>query len=243
MATVTTMSPVAFRASVPAGMREVLDGPVCIGTVLARFPTAWYVAVPRGFGLIAVVAHTAVRLPCGLALPHGRLDLPLGEVLVGAGAVRVGPVEILPGRVVSLRVAHQGAPWPEPLRRASAAVGRADVDEGLLGRGGGLTPEGDDVLAGYLVGAAAYGLPAGDLRAVVHAHAASRTTTLSAALLRHAANGEAIPQIGALLDALGGRRPLDPALAELVAVGHTSGAALARGVLAAAGEASTGMAA
>jgi len=243
MATATTMSPVALRASVPAGMREVLTGPVCTGTVLARFPTAWYVVVPRGFGLIALLTRTAVRLPCGLAMPDERLELPAGEVLIGAGAVRVGPAEIRAGRVVSLRVARRGAPWPEPLRRTSAVVGRTDVDEGLLGRGAGLTPEGDDVLAGYLVGAVAYGLPADDLRAFVHAQASRRTTTLSAALLRHAAAGEAIPQVAGLLDALGGRRPLDRALAELVAVGHTSGAALARGVLAAAGEASARMAA
>src|SRR5262245_29046727 len=130
MATETTMSPGAFRASVPAGIRDVLAGPVCTGTVLARFPTAWYVAVPRGLGPIAVLARTAVRLPCGLALARERLGRPPGDVLVGAGAVRVGPVEILPGRVVSLRVARRGAPWSEPLRRASAAVGRADVDEG-----------------------------------------------------------------------------------------------------------------
>ncbi|HEY7046546.1 MAG TPA: DUF2877 domain-containing protein [Jatrophihabitantaceae bacterium] len=243
MATVTTMSPVALRASVPAGMREVLTGPVCTGTVLARFATAWYVAVPQGFGLLAVLARSAIRLPCGLGVPHERLALPPGEVLVGAGAVRVGPAEIRAGRVVSLRVARRGAPRPEPLRRASAAVGRADVDEGLLGRGAGLTPEGDDVLAGYLVGAAAYGLPADDLRAFVHAQASRRTTTLSAALLRHAAAGEAIPQVAGLLDALGGRCPVDRALAALLAVGHTSGTALARGLLAAAGEASARMAA
>ena len=57
---------------------------------------------------------------------------------------------------------------------------------------------------------------------------------MSAALLRHAAAGETIPQVNALLDALAGRRPLDRALAELHAVGHTSGAALAAGVITAA---------
>ncbi len=234
MATVTTTSAVALRASGPARMRDLLAGPSCAGTVLARFPAALYLAVPRGFGVLAVLARGALRLPCGLQLPGALPELAPDDVLVGHGAIRVGAVEIVPGRIVSVRVARRPVPAPAVVRQARRAVDRVDIDERLLGRGPGLTPSGDDVLAGYLAGAAAYGLPADALRAFVHANAVRRTTTLSAALLRHAAAGEAIPQISGLLDALGGRRPLGGALAELVAVGHTSGAALASGVVAAA---------
>jgi Protein of unknown function (DUF2877) len=235
MATATTMSAVAFRASVPVRMRRALSGPPCRGRVLARFPSAVYVAVPYAFGVIAVLGRDAVRLPCGLAVSATNLDLP-GDVVVGGGALRFGRIVIRPGRVMSARVERRPAPLRARVRAARAAVDPADLTQPgrLLGRGAGLTPQGDDVLAGYLAGAAAYGVPADDVRVVVDNEAASRTTTLSAALLRHAAAGEAIPQVGGLLDALGGRRPLDPALAELFAVGHTSGAALASGVVAAA---------
>jgi hypothetical protein len=235
MATVTTMPTVAFRASVPIRMQHALAGRPCHGRVLVRFPSAVYVAVPHAFGLIAVLGRDAVRLPCGLAVAAANLHLP-GDVIVGGGALRFGPVTIRPGRVVSTSVGRRRAPLQTRVRAAQAAVDPVDLTSPrrLLGSGPGLTPEGDDVLAGYLAGAAAYGVPADDVRALVHTEAASRTTTLSAALLRHAAVGEAIPQVGGLLDALAGRRPLDPALAELFAVGHTSGAALASGVIAAA---------
>jgi hypothetical protein len=220
---------------VPVRVGEALAAPACRGTVLARFPAAVYVALPRAFGVIAILARDAVRLPCGVRLVTSHLDLPAGEVLVGAGAIRIGGCEIRPGRVVSVRVARRRAPVRALVRRARRDVDRVVANERLLGRGEGLTPYGDDVLAGYLVAAAAYGLPAEELRAYVHRTADERTTTLSAALLRHAAAGETIPQVAGLLDALGGRGPLDPALAELRAVGHTSGAAMAAGVVAAAG--------
>jgi hypothetical protein len=247
VATVTT-SVVVLRASVPARMREIIDGPRCRGIVLARFPTALYVAVPRGFGVMAVLSRDAVRLPCGVQLASPQLDLPDGDVLIGAGGIRVGAVEIAPGRIVSTRVAPRRAPALAPdIWRAAVALAPGtwwpvDVSapERLLGRGPGLTPSGDDALAGYLVGAAAYGLPAG-VRDYVEAHAHRRTSTLSAALLRHAAVGETIPQVTRLLDALDGQGRLDRALRELAAVGHTSGAALASGVLAAADAASARM--
>jgi hypothetical protein len=213
-------------------MRHAIAGALVPGTVLARFPTAVYVAVPRAFGVLAILSPAAVRLPCGVQILDG--SLPGGDVVVGAGAVRVGDVVIRPGRVVSASVARQPAPSARRLDEARRLVPSVEIDERLLGRGPGLTPSGDDVLAGYLVGAAAFGVPADDVRRLVESQAAARTTTLSAALLRHAAAGETIPQVIGLLDALAGRRPFEPALADLRAVGHTSGAALASGVLAAA---------
>jgi hypothetical protein len=234
MAAVTTTSAVVLGASVPARLGDMLVGPPCTGTVLARFSTALYVAVPRGFGLLAVLARDAVRLPCGLQLSQPLVNLPSSDVQVGAGVVRVGTAEIRPGRVVSMRVARRAAPVSALVRQAAQAVDRVDIDVGLLGRGPGLTPWGDDVLAGYLAGAAAYGLEVDELQTDVAAQAPGRTTTLSSALLRHAAAGETIPQVEGLIDALVGRRPLTRALAQLREVGHTSGAGLAAGVVAAA---------
>jgi Protein of unknown function (DUF2877) len=108
----------------------------------------------------------------------------------------------------------------------------------LLGRGPGLTPTGDDVLAGALVTLCALGAPAaGPLAAAVTSAAPDATTAVSAALLRHAARGECVPQLADLLEAiaLGGADPasgtLPRAAGALLAVGHCSGAGLLHGVL------------
>ncbi len=60
------------------------------------------------------------------------------------------------------------------------------------------------------------------------------TSALSADLLRHAGEGRAAPPVLGLLDALVGARPVVPALADLLAVGSTSGHDTATGVLLAA---------
>lgn len=125
----------------------------------------------------------------------------------------------------------------------AAAAGDGDASvaaaTGLLGRGPGLTPDGDDVLAGFLVGAAAFGVDAAALRRAIAVLAPGRTTALSAALLWHAARGECIDELAAVAAVLISGPPQEPERAEravrrLVSVGHSSGAALARGLLTAA---------
>jgi hypothetical protein len=114
----------------------------------------------------------------------------------------------------------------------------------LLGRGPGLTPTGDDVLAGALVTLRALGSPAAaPLSLAVRAKAPGATTAVSAALLRHAVEGRCIPQLGDLLTAVAenpagaGAEPaatagaLARAAGALLAVGHCSGAGLLHGVL------------
>jgi len=103
---------------------------------------------------------------------------------------------------------------------------------GLLGRGPGLTPSGDDVLAAYVLAAGAFGLEIEQVRAAVAARAPQATSALSAQLLRHAAQGEAVGELVALIAAL--THPdttLSVVTARLLRVGHTSGAALAWGAL------------
>ncbi len=257
MVTVTTTSTVTLRSSAPARQRQVLAGSQLDGTVLARFASALYVQVPAGFGVIALVTRDAVRLPCALQLPTACSEFPLdrlrGRVRVGGGVLRIGDVAVTADRTVSATVPKLAPPPAEQVRAAEemldvsafAPPGLGDprlasgAGRRLLGRGEGLTPQGDDVLAGYLAAAAAYRLPADSLRSLVRAEAQRRTTTLSAALLRHAAEGEAIPQISALLESLRDGRSLRTAIADLVGVGHTSGSALAAGVLVAARSAST----
>jgi len=138
------------------------------------------------------------------------------------------------------------------LTRTLATSGEMDLTgaaTALLGLGEGLTPQGDDVLAGLLVAlhaATATRPMACRLGDVVAGQAAARTSALSAALLRDAADGFAVPALVDLVDALhetghavptGGPttyRRLADVVVRLLAVGHTSGAALAHGVLAAA---------
>jgi hypothetical protein len=103
----------------------------------------------------------------------------------------------------------------------------------LLGRGPGLTPSGDDVLAGFLIGRVAWGGSMAGVRRIVETVAPNRTTALSAQLLRHAIRGECCPQVAAVVNRLGHRRPSDGTTDDLLALGHTSGPALAWGLIAA----------
>jgi hypothetical protein len=88
----------------------------------------------------------------------------------------------------------------------------------LAGRGPGLTPLGDDVLLGVL-----YGLwvwqPCREWMEMIVETAVPLTTTLSAAFLRAAAAGEAVWQWHGLVN---GR---NYAIDQILAIGHTSGAA------------------
>ncbi|MFC0039382.1 DUF2877 domain-containing protein [Actinomadura rayongensis] len=121
-------------------------------------------------------------------------------------------------------------------------AGAVEAAERIVGLGPGLTPSGDDILAGLL---AALRLVGGALRdgaravrlaewlgAAVTEDADTRTTSLSATLLHCAARGETSAEVGALLRGVAGREPPVPALRRLLAVGHTSGADLAQGVVA-----------
>lgn len=109
------------------------------------------------------------------------------------------------------------------LRRGDAtAVGP------LLGRGDGLTPVGDDVVAGWLVAARACGRELAPVAHAVRRHA-HRTTTLSATLLADAVEGACLPEFRNLLLALRSGRELAAAVDRLIAVGHTSGAGMLLG--------------
>lgn len=124
---------------------------------------------------------------------------------------------------------------------AAAGAGRE-----LVGIGPGLTPSGDDVLAGLLATAAVLGRAGvdtrsgpvlGAVRSAVLDIAADRTTLLSASLLRDAVGGAMVSPAARLLLALlapADRR--DPsgtraALADLLALGASSGRDLAEGML------------
>jgi hypothetical protein len=208
-------------------------------------------------------------------------------VAIGDGWVRVDPFEVRVVRSWSTRVmlidpeptsvaaleqaatsAQRGVPLPAINRLAlalkpSARADRREEDlqravDGLVGLGRGLTPGGDDVLAGVLTGlhaiartdlAAAIGTGAIGNEAIGNGALApitERTTLLSADLLRLAAAGEACLEALAVLRAVhrpglerSGQRPpaghtVGPrpqaAIDRLLSIGHTSGADLATGL-------------
>jgi hypothetical protein len=116
-----------------------------------------------------------------------------------------------------------------------------DAAERIVGLGPGLTPSGDDALAGLLLSLRLLGgaVPGGGravwladwLAVAVTTHAGDRTTSLSATLLHCAARGQASVEAAAVLRGIAGQDPLVPAARRLLATGHTSGADLAWGLL------------
>ena len=180
--------------------------------------------------------------------PHGPLSLHvagLGPVVVGApasvaeGVLVVGEQRVgLERMLVPRREAPAPGTWwleqdacPPPLRPGVDALVRGDLAAGvalLAGRGEGLTPAGDDVLAGYVGWLAAAGTPV----AVADA-ATDRTTALSLAYLRCAERGE----LPAAAEALIAARDAPAAARSARALrrwGATSGRALMLGMDAAA---------
>ncbi|HEX6469280.1 MAG TPA: DUF2877 domain-containing protein [Streptosporangiaceae bacterium] len=143
------------------------------------------------------------------------------------------------------RFGLSGHPGPELLADRCAAGDLAhavDAAERIVGLGPGLTPSGDDVLAGLLLSLRLLGgaVPGGGaavwladwLGAAVTAHADTRTTSLAASLLHCAAHGEAAAEVAAVLHGIAGQEPVRPAVRRLLNAGHTSGADLAWGLLA-----------
>jgi hypothetical protein len=118
--------------------------------------------------------------------------------------------------------------------REAAAGGRAGA--ALIGLGPGLTPEGDDLIAGAAAviyacaGAAGWSVSQRQawLDAVAPAVLRRRTTPVSAALLEHAVRGAAVKPLHALLDFTdAGERGWRRALDRLRHTGASTGSAYA----------------
>jgi hypothetical protein len=224
-------------------VHDLLAGPVRRATVVAAGPAATYLAV--GDGLVALVARHGVRLPCAAVLagddpPPTGDDLALGEGSVWDGdrpvatvrrwfdpRVRLTEVDPEATRRLAARVHARPAPDPAVPTDAVAALAAdpgAVVDD-LLGRGGGLTPAGDDLLAGCLAALRARRAPAAEvLGRAVRRQAKGRTSRLSAALLAAADQGGVVPEAAAVL------RDEPGATDRLLDLGHTSGWYLAAGL-------------
>lgn len=244
-------------AAASSVLAPLIDGVEQPARVVGVLGSAVYLRAggPRP-NVLALVTRDAVRVPNAVVLPGAAL--PCGPRVgamstVGAGVVCVGGLVVDCARRWTpprprLRDADAAAARAEELAplvaaphlaaparelRSALAAGDETAAEAaafsLLGLGPGLTPSGDDLLAGALVTIRALGGTAAGVERAI-AHADRRTPLVSAELLRYAAEGVCIPQLADLITALGSRRPLRAPLASLLAVGHHSGGDLARGV-------------
>lgn len=227
-----------------AGALEALGGGG--GRVIAAFPKALYVESPEG--IAALVAPGVAAGPL-----HGLLDSPPPAVAVGSwvslevgGAVPWRGWLPEPGAIEPAIPAILAAVGPVAARslvpvarsgRAMACLEAGDlagVAAALGGAGPGLTPAGDDVLAGILFTARVRDPRAEP--ALVAVAASVGTTAISSAFLRWAARGQALAPVHQLLraavpgDAPDAGRAAARAAGLLGAVGHSSGADFALGV-------------
>lgn len=189
-------------------LREVLYGPLLRGTVLSRHHLQFANYV------VSLTPPGSPRMPNGIeCAAQARAEY---QVLLGGGRLVIGDTVIHPGPewnpVPSFNRGQILPPGPAPLVRA------------LAGLGPGLTPSGDDELAGCVAGLVLlHGLRKRATR--IAEEAAARTNSLSATLLRHAALGE-VPEPVHILLATGDVRPL-------LSFGHSSGQAWLRGLVSA----------
>ena len=194
--------------------------------------------------VLTVCTPDAVALPSSLVTP--TLPAPGSSVHVGGGRLRAD------SRTWQVRRWWQ-PPRPRGLSRpalpaldslttqAMRSLGvptvRPSYDglspSALVGAGPGLTPAGDDVLAGALVAASATADPRlpvwqGQTRVAL---SRTGTTAVSRAMLHHALNGYATPPLADLISALCLGEGIPRAAETLLAVGHSSGGALMAGAV------------
>ena len=202
------------------------------GTVVAVFSKAAYLRLPAGLVALTTMAvpagpiHARGPFPtCGLAAGD-RLAVQgsvAGVDLAGARVWRGPPPDLdrFDARILDRAPASALAAYPDQVFRAVehlAAGDLAGVVDALAGLGPGLTPAGDDALAGIL-------LVAGDRAGAIEAADRARTNDIARAFLGWAARGQSIEPVHRLL-AGGGHA----ALADLLRFGHSSGADLAFGL-------------
>ena len=213
----------------------------------------------RGPRVVCLLSAAASGVPNGVRLGGIRsMDghRPDDEAVVGGGRIRivgwelaivrrwssaVRPIDPPTGttELAEAAAARRGVPASQLAALTEALehcvdsttedVARSAIDA-LVGLGPGLTPAGDDVVAGMLTGLHATGHAglAGRLGRVERL--GERTTALSADLIRLAAAGHAGVEVLQLLAAMHTRAPLRRPIERLLSVGHTSGADLATGL-------------
>jgi hypothetical protein len=180
-------------------------------------------------GFIVVLSVAPPLLPNGAQV--GLLPaMGAGFVVPGGEAwdptLRLGADPAARGEEILRALDAEPGELEHAVRRRDPQLARAAAAR-LIGRGTGLTPEGDDLVAGTAAVVAAGPWPAARreswLRALLGDDLRMRTTALSATLLELAASG----QIARPVHDLFGPAWRD-ALARLQRLGHSTGAAYAR---------------
>lgn len=221
--------PVLAAAVAPLVAHHVAGDPTP-AVVLAAYPRGLYLGLPGHADVLAVLTSDALALPIALRLGRPAAEICWGVeqgavVTVGRGGVALPALVVRAVRGWSPARVAPGSTLP-----ASPDVDARVLVRGLVGRGPGLTPSGDDTLAGLLLTARALG---GWPELAAEAEAAlTRTTSLSAALLRAAIDGYAVPAVVTYVAAaVVGDAPACARLRpEVLAFGHSSGAALLEGI-------------
>jgi hypothetical protein len=229
-----------------------------LGQVRAVFSRALYLDVPGG--LVVLAPTTVPRGPLHLRVTALPTVTPRCPVAVAAGSLRIGdhacsfelPVwsRPLPPPSSLARTRHKAREWLSdlgPVLDVGPAAG-AGLPDGALtalrrgdlpsfatlvgGRGAGLTPVGDDILAGVLLVASAIGIGSRTLRQCARW---ASTNDIARAFLACASRGRCIEPAHDLLDGLvnADRRAVRTAIEELDRFGSSSGAALTYGIRAA----------
>ncbi|HEV8652225.1 MAG TPA: DUF2877 domain-containing protein [Actinomycetes bacterium] len=230
------------------------------GVVVAWFPKATYVRMPGG--LLALTAPAVPPGPLHMVLdaplaarPGAPVTRSGNRLLVGPACVELhgvrtwagplpSPVEVRRSAGLVIEAASGTAagsallahPYREPALHALERLRAEDLAGavGLLaGLGPGLTPAGDDALAGMLLARRALDGPGAEAR-LRSALRAARTSALSLAFLGCAAAGQSIDPVHQLLGAAARRDPGTAVTAAraLAEVGASSGADFCFGLLA-----------
>lgn len=253
---------VQLRAvAIGLGAREALRATAGSWTVSASFRKATYVStpgwmfvvaarsVPRG-PLYLTVDVGDVFSPPGTGVTVSGSSIFLGgtridgwrsaDVWVGGTPDRLGlrrhrqmAIECLSS--LAQRSALHTEPFSRPARLAMTALDQGQLTEVsrlLVGLGPGLTPAGDDALAGVFITARFLCNPQND---VLPLPGAGSTSSLSLGFIRWAMRGQAIAPIHAFLTAAAAGSELRclAAVAQLARIGATSGADCAFGIAAA----------
>lgn len=195
------------------------------GTVVAVFRKAAYVRMPAG--LVALTTwdvspgplHARGALPRARLVAGDRVTVDIAGATVWRGDLPSDAAGVLD--VLATASASALEDYPSQVAAAVACLDGGDLNgtvDALAGLGPGLTPAGDDALAGIL-------LVAGDRDAAVVAAARAPTNDIARAFLHWAARGQSIEPVHRLLNGGG-----PPALADLLRFGHSSGADLAFGL-------------
>jgi Protein of unknown function (DUF2877) len=221
------------------------------GRVVGVFRRAAYVEIDAS--ILAVTTGDAPAGPMHLRL-HRLPDMEVGGAAVSSGrTLELGPVSVArnglprwqPPPIAARAIvdAAPAAPWllagatrsslvhDPTVASVPALLADGELAQAaalLAGRGPGLTPAGDDALAGILLVMALAGHHSGELDRA----AAAPTHAIARAFLTWAARGQAVEPVHQLLAALaaGQRAGAERQRAAVLALGGTSGADLLFGL-------------